>query len=62
MPDDMTGFEYVLLGRAPYVGYFGSETKHDRAMAAAVLERLDLDAVRRPPARRRSAAASASGS
>jgi iron complex transport system ATP-binding protein len=43
MPDDMTGFEYVLLGRAPYVGYFGSETKHDRSMAAAVLERLDLE-------------------
>ena len=43
MPDDMTGFEYVLLGRAPYVGYFGSETKHDRSMAAAVLDRLDLE-------------------
>ena len=24
MPDDMTGAEYVLLGRNPYVGYFGS--------------------------------------
>jgi ABC-type cobalamin/Fe3+-siderophores transport system ATPase subunit len=34
LPDDMTGFEYVLLGRAPYVGYFGSETRHDRAMVA----------------------------
>jgi iron complex transport system ATP-binding protein len=42
IPDDMTGFEYVLLGRAPYVGYFGSESRHDRAMAGAVLERLDL--------------------
>jgi iron complex transport system ATP-binding protein len=38
----MTGFEYVLLGRAPYVGYFASETKHDRAMVANVLERLDV--------------------
>jgi iron complex transport system ATP-binding protein len=42
MPDDMTGREYVLLGRAPYVGYFGSETRHDRAMADSVIERLDL--------------------
>jgi len=43
MPDDMTGFEYVLLGRNPYVSYFGSETRHDRAQVADVLERLDLD-------------------
>ena len=42
MPDDMTGAEYVLLGRNPYVGYFGSETKHDRALVTDVLERLDL--------------------
>ncbi len=42
MPDDMTGFEYVLLGRNPYVGYFASESRHDRAMVADVLDRLDL--------------------
>ncbi len=42
LPDDMTGYEYVLLGRTPYVGYFGSETRHDKAMAADVLERLEL--------------------
>ena len=42
MPDDMTGAEYVLLGRSPYVGYFGSETKHDRALVRDVLDRLDL--------------------
>jgi iron complex transport system ATP-binding protein len=42
MPADMSGFEYVLLGRAPYVGYFGTESKHDRAMVAGVLERLEL--------------------
>lgn len=42
MPDDMTGMEYVLLGRNPYIGYFGSETKHDRALVADVLQRLDL--------------------
>ena len=42
MPDDMTGFEYVLLGRNPYIGYFGAETKHDRALVADLLARLDL--------------------
>lgn len=42
MPDDMTGSEYVLLGRNPYVSYFGTETRHDRALVADVLERLDL--------------------
>ena len=42
MPSDMTGFEYALLGRAPYVGYFGNESRHDRAMVADVLERLEL--------------------
>jgi iron complex transport system ATP-binding protein len=44
MPDDMTGLEYVLLGRNPYIGYFASETKHDRALVREVLGRLDLDA------------------
>ena len=43
MPDDMTGFEYVLLGRSPYVSYFGHESRHDRAMVDTVLDRLDLD-------------------
>ena len=42
LPEDMTGFEYVLLGRAPYVGYFGTESRHDKAMARDVLRRLDL--------------------
>jgi len=42
IPDDMTGAEYVLLGRSPYVGYFSSPTRHDRESVAGVLERLDL--------------------
>ncbi|MET0458871.1 MAG: ABC transporter ATP-binding protein [Ilumatobacteraceae bacterium] len=42
MPDDMTGFEYVLLGRSPYVSYFGTESRHDKAMTADVLRRLEL--------------------
>jgi iron complex transport system ATP-binding protein len=43
LPYDMTAIEYVLLGRAPFVSYFGTETRHDRAMASDVLGRLDLD-------------------
>lgn len=43
LPHDMTAFEYVLLGRSPYVSYFGTESRHDRAMARDVLGRLDLD-------------------
>jgi len=42
LPSDMTGFEYVLLGRSPYIGYFGTETRRDRTMVSDVLERLDL--------------------
>lgn len=49
LPDDMSGFEYVLLGRTPYISYFGSESRHDRMMVADLLERLDLG----PLARRR---------
>ena len=42
LPADMTGFDYVLLGRAPYVGYFATESRHDKAMVNDVLERLGL--------------------
>jgi iron complex transport system ATP-binding protein len=42
LPDDMSAFEYVLLGRNPYVSHFGSESRHDRVMVASVFERLDL--------------------
>ena len=44
LPGDMTAFEYVLLGRNPYVGHFGTETRQDREQVAEVLERLDLSA------------------
>ena len=43
LPDDMTAAEYVMLGRNPYIGYFGAETTHDRSIVAGVLERLDLE-------------------
>lgn len=43
LPADMTAFDYVLLGRSPYIGYFASESKHDRAITEDVLVRLGLD-------------------
>lgn len=42
LPDDMTAFEYVLLGRNPFVGTFRSETRHDRHVVTDVLEQLGL--------------------
>ena len=42
--DDMSVFDYVLLGRTPYIGYFGVESAHDRAVVAGVIERLRLGA------------------
>jgi cobalamin transport system ATP-binding protein len=42
IPDDMTAFDYVLLGRTPYVGYFGTESSHDREVAVDVIDRLRL--------------------
>lgn len=42
LPEEMTAFDYVLLGRNPYVGYFGTESAHDRAMVVNVLDRLDM--------------------
>ncbi|NND74816.1 MAG: ABC transporter ATP-binding protein [Ilumatobacter sp.] len=43
IPDDMTAREYALLGRSPYIGYFGSETRRDRAVVDEVLARLTLE-------------------
>jgi iron complex transport system ATP-binding protein len=42
IPDDMCVFDYVLLGRTPYVGYFGIESAADRAVVADVIDRLRL--------------------
>jgi cobalamin transport system ATP-binding protein len=38
----MTVAEYVLLGRAPYVSYLGTETRADLAAVASALERLGM--------------------
>jgi iron complex transport system ATP-binding protein len=42
VPNDMSVFDYVLLGRTPYISYFGAPTSDDREIASGVLERLDL--------------------
>lgn len=42
LPSGMTGAEYVLLGRNPFVTHFGRESGHDVSMVTDVIERLDL--------------------
>ena len=44
IPGDITVREYVLLGRTPHLGYFGSEGHADHVAADAALEQLDLTA------------------
>ena len=53
-PPEMTVSEYVLLGRTPYIGYLGSETRADSDAAGRALDRLEL----RPFAERRLASLS----
>ena len=42
LPPEMTVGHYVLLGRTPHIGYFGFETRSDRAVCAELLRSLDL--------------------
>ena len=42
MPPAMLVVDYVLLGRTPHRGVFSADTAEDLAVAAEVLERLDL--------------------
>ncbi|NUR84006.1 MAG: ABC transporter ATP-binding protein [Nonomuraea sp.] len=42
LPADMSVLDYALLGRTPYIPYFGRESSHDREVTRGVLERLDL--------------------
>jgi iron complex transport system ATP-binding protein len=41
-PPELNVAEYVLLGRTPYLGYFGTEGREDRLAAENALERLEL--------------------
>jgi iron complex transport system ATP-binding protein len=43
LPRDLTVYEYVLLGRTPYVPYLGTESSADVAAVGRALERLDLE-------------------
>jgi iron complex transport system ATP-binding protein len=42
LPGEMTVADYILLGRSPHIGYFGSEKASDHQVCADLLERLDL--------------------
>ncbi|WP_424185674.1 ABC transporter ATP-binding protein [Actinokineospora sp. G85] len=45
VPDGLTVTDYVLLGRTPHLGRLAKEGARDRAIAADVVERLDLAAL-----------------
>jgi iron complex transport system ATP-binding protein len=47
IPGGVTVRDYVLLGRTPHVGYFGSERRSDHEAVDAALEQLDLVAFAR---------------
>ena len=42
LPPAMRVSEYVLLGRTPYLGAFGYESRHDHDAARRALDQLDL--------------------
>jgi len=48
-PADMSAFEFVLLGRWPYVGRFGAESASDRRVVDDVFEQLRLVEFRSRP-------------
>ena len=42
LPEPMSVFDYVLMGRSPYIPYFGRETRADLEIVTEVLERMEL--------------------
>lgn len=42
VPGDMSVRAYVMLGRTPHLGYFGTERRRDHQSVEAALEQLDL--------------------
>ena len=42
VPDGVSVFDYVLLGRTPYIPYWRTEGEGDRRRVSEVLDRLDL--------------------
>jgi len=45
VPFPFSAFEIVLMGRAPHLGAFGFESREDRRIASACLERLGIAAL-----------------
>ncbi|MFN2526474.1 MAG: ABC transporter ATP-binding protein [Actinomycetota bacterium] len=45
IPEAATVTDYVLMGRTPYISYFGTESSSDRRVVAEVLGRLELGAL-----------------
>jgi iron complex transport system ATP-binding protein len=43
LPTDMSVFDYVLLGRSPFIRYFASESRHDHEVTERAMAQLDLD-------------------
>lgn len=43
IPEGVTVYDYAMLGRTPYIPYWGTESADDRSRVGAVLGRLDLD-------------------
>lgn len=44
-PPAMRAVDYVVLGRTPHLGYFGTEGTHDRDVAHELLARLALESM-----------------
>jgi iron complex transport system ATP-binding protein len=42
LPPEMTGLDYVMLGRTPHLGYFAVETEADRRICLDLLDRMAL--------------------
>jgi cobalamin transport system ATP-binding protein len=42
LPAEMSGLDYVLLGRTPHLGYFAVESPDDREICLDLLERMGL--------------------
>jgi iron complex transport system ATP-binding protein len=42
LPAEMSGLDYVLLGRTPHLGYFAVESPHDRRICLDLLDRMGL--------------------
>jgi len=42
LPPEMTGLDYILLGRTPHLGYFAMESEADRRICLDLLDRMAL--------------------